>query len=363
MKLELKKSLFVISTLSFVVVCFYFSSMLNTNVLKYIASSWIVVSNNGNRTESGLIQWMTKMEQRYSQRAELVKSACEKYSINSPYMIKLQHNNYQKLMFDTYFKWGYCAVGKVASSTLADQFKKLMTTKERPHRFNGPLVDQWRREQMPKFFKLPGQLIQQSWTLKDDLIIVQKKNLIAFLHQNDYLLFTFVRHPFERLISAYKEKILKPHDYVEPNEKYGVLFKKRNSLSFPEFIDLVLKDHHSGETVNGHWDTYSKKCLHCTVPYDVIGQLETFNEDLKYIVLKLGLENILPIEDIEKWQENKSDYKTRNKKKEILQYFSQLTKSKFEELWKIYRLDFEMFGYDASDYLNSSVPNIFASQF
>ena len=88
--------------------------------------------------------------------------------------------------------------------------------------------------------------------------------------------------------------------------------------------------------------------MHCTIPYDVIGQLETFNEDLKYIILKLGLQNILSIEDIEKSQNNKSVYK-KDKKKEISNYFSQLTKAKFEELWKIYRLDFEMFGYNVTN--------------
>jgi len=89
--------------------------------------------------------------------------------------------------------------------------------------------------------------------------------------------------------------------------------------------------------------------MHCTIPYEVIGQVETFNEDFKYIILKLGLQNILKIEEIETWKNNKSDYK-KDKKKEISKYFSQLTKAKFEELWKIYRLDFEMFGYNVTNY-------------
>ena len=262
-----------------------------------------------------------------------------------------------EITIHSYFKWGFCAVGKVASTTLSYLAKKLMTTKERPHRFDKPFVKHWIIEQMPKFFKLPDPLVQQGRMYKNNLTMdewfkVEKPNLIKFVQENNYLLFTFVRHPFERLVSAYKEKILGQHKHVNHVDvKYKSIFQKRNAMSFPDFIDLIVKEFKSDNPVNGHWNTFSNICLHCTIPYDVIGKLETFNEDFKYIILKLGLQNILSIKDIEKDSKNKSNYKTSEKKKEILKYFSQLTKEKFEELWKIYRVDFEMFGYDASDYL------------
>ena len=372
MKFKLVRSFFCLSTLSFVLVRYYFYPK-PKNESKYNGSRQEVLSKNEtknevrqeelsnieNGKEDSLSKWMTKMEKRFSQRAAMVKSACEKYNVKSPYEIQLQYGHFQKVMFDTYFKWGFCAVGKVASTTLSYQFKKLMTTKERPNSFNKKFSRHWITEQMIKFFELPAPLVQQSRTTKYSKSIDTPK-LINFLEENDYLLFTFVRHPFERLISAFKEKILNPHRHVPSDVKpqLKILFEKANSMSFPEFIDLILTDHQecrkSGKTPNGHWNTFSNMCLHCTIPYDVIGQLETFNEDLKYIILKLGLQNILPIDNIDKWQKNKSDSEAKDKKKEVAKYLSQLTKAKLEELLNIYRLDLEMFSYDVSDYLDLS---------
>ena len=371
MKFKLTTLIYGISTLSFVFVCYYFSSKYEEES-KFDGSSREVMSKSDNEREVGLDKWMTKMEKRFSDRAIMAKSACEKHSVEDPHNITLQYYHWQKVMFDSYFKWGFCAVGKVASTTLSYQFKKLMTTKERPDRLNEPFVKYWRTEQMPKFFKLPGPLVQLGRTYKEYLteykiyiewFEVEKPNLIKFVQENNYLLFTFVRHPFERLVSAYKDKIVGQKKHLNPLQvqKYKNLFQKRNAMSFPDFIDLILKEFKSDTPVNGHWNTLSNSCLHCTIPYDVIGKLETFNEDLNYIVLKLGLQNVLSIKDIEKDSKNKSNYKTREKKTEIFKYFSQLTKGKFEELWKIYRIDFEMFGYDASDYLrlNLSELNVF----
>ena len=363
MKFKLTRLFFIMSTLSFATVYYYFypkpkkeskfdgsTQKITHDVTKYInGSRQEVLSETETGSEVDLSKWMMKMEERFSQRAEMVKSACEKYNVQSPSTIMLQYGHFQKVMFDTYFKWGFCAIGKVASTTLSHQIQMLMTTKERPNRFNQPFSKHWEIEQMPKFFKLPGPLVQ--WTYKNNAIGVATENLIKFLEKTDYLLFTFVRHPFERLISAYKEKVLMPHNHVPSyvNPKFKSVFEKRNSMSFADFIDLIIQDHQNGKVPpNGHWNTFSNMCMHCTIPYDVIGQLETFNEDLKYIILKLGLQNILSIEDIEKSQINKSDYK-KDKKKEIAKYFSQLTKAKFEELWKIYRLDFEMFGYNVTN--------------
>ena len=231
-----------------------------------------------------------------------------------------------------------------------------MTTKERPNRFNEPFSKNWELEQMPKFFKIPGPLVQWTYKYKMDssysIIVAESRNIINFIDENKYLLFTFVRHPFERIISAYKEKVLAQHNHVPRyvNTKFKSMFEKRNAMSFADFIDVIIQDFQNGTAKpNGHWNTFSNMCMHCTIPYAVIGQVETFNEDLKYIILKLGLQNILKIEEIEKWKSNKSDY-NKDKKKEISKYFSQLTKAKFEELWKIYRLDFEMFGYNVTNY-------------
>ena len=87
----------------------------------------------------------------------------------------------------------------------------------------------------------------------------------------------------------------------------------------------VLKEN---EHADGHWNQYSKGCLDCDIQYDVIGRMETFEEDVKYIILKNGWEHILPIESITKVHMNKGNTagikENDDKKKECLRYFSKL---------------------------------------
>ena len=95
---------------------------------------------------------------------------------------------------------------------------------------------------------------------------------------------------------------------ISSDDKYLI----RRVKSFPDFINLVLKQHYENN-INPHWKRFSDKCQHCAIPYDVIGRMETFDEDLKYIVLKLGLENILPIKTITTLRKNISDRKKYKK--------------------------------------------------
>ena len=128
--------------------------------------------------------------------------------------------------------------------------------------------------------------------------------------------------------------------------------------SFSDFVDFVITQHHEnyGQGVNAHWKAISQKCHHCAIPYNIIGRMETFDEDLSYIILKLGLENILPIKNVSTLSNTNRDSEqhkaNEDKNKESLEYFSKLKRSQIEKLYQIYEIDFEMFGYSAKDYLN-----------
>ena len=378
--LKSKKTLFILTLSLIVHVCYFLSNgKLIFTPKETIAekhhetknindSNWKVALDNSKRLDPELARWMTEMEKKYSQRAEVIKATCQKYNMLDKdefnnVMLQDENHYYHHLMFDTYFKWGYCAVPKVGSSTMTLHFQTLMTTKERPNRFQGNFHWNWRVDKMPKFFKVPDTLSQQSWTTKDNDKFILKKTLTDFVEENDYLLFTFVRHPFERLFSAYKDKVLNGNKLGSSmGAPYWLWFQHHKS--FNEFIDLVLKEHHFEEPIhkkgwiNPHWTTTWKRCQHCTVSYDVIGRLETFDDDLKYIILKLGLSNILPIKKVTTLRENSSDRKRHkkapDKTKESLKYFSMLKKSKINELYQIFKIDFEMFGYDANEYLSLS---------
>ena len=173
-----------------------------------------------------------------------------------------------------------------------------------------------------------------------------------YLRKNNMLSFSFVRHPFERLVSAYKDKVLSNNGLFFKNKlgNTAALRWYQNNKSFPAFVDLVLNGYKGKSVRNGHWDPITPHCRYCDIEYDVIGRVETFKEDVKYIVIKSNLQNVLPLEKSAVAMNSKktlSTYSTHD-------YFSQLSKEEIENLYKFYQLDFELFGYDVTSYFKNN---------
>ena len=158
---------------------------------------------------------------------------------------------------------------------------------------------------------------------------------------------TFVREPFERLLSAYKDKFItrRPDDrpllryygrkiieHFRPNATQQSL-NTLDDITFAEFIEYIIKEGvHEG--LNVHWNTYEEQCSPCLVDYDFIGRFEFLGEDGKYVFKQAGV-NRIQFPD-----ENPFDTRV-----ELLKYYSQIPLEWILELGRIYRSNFEMFGY------------------
>ena len=88
--------------------------------------------------------------------------------------------------------------------------------------------------------------------------------------------------------------------------------------------------------LNAHWLPFTPRCAYCTVPYTVIGKLETMDEDLRYIKQMAGVK-------FELMKENQSSGGSTTDL--TRKYFKQLDKKVVLQLFELYRVDFEMFGY------------------
>ena len=276
----------------------------------------------GSGKEYETAEWMKKKEKSYLETNERIKEVCGRHNKSNSNEISLG-----QLMMDTYYKWGYCPNAKVGTTTWRDHFAKLMMTKNRPNSYNGPFVGRHRRNILNEYFNVPSKSIKEL----DENKRITPKSFANFLKLNHILTFSFVRHPFERLVSAYKDKK-----------------KKLHMNSFSEFIDNVLDK----RMVNIHWMSFETRCNFCTIPYHVIGRMENFNEDVKYIVLKNNLTKVLPVETtIDHKAHFSRETLNKDKEKESLRYFSKLSKDQIQLLYEKYRIDFEMFSYDASAYL------------
>ena len=106
-------------------------------------------------------------------------------------------------------------------------------------------------------------------------------------------------------------------------------------------------------------------CDYCEINYDVIGRVETLEEDLKYIadinnfssdlptdkhklhVHPSGTKRFSPSPYVEK--SNITDVK--NKQDKTIKYFSLLSSMQLKRLYNMYELDFELFGYSQHLYV------------
>ena len=174
-----------------------------------------------------------------------------------------------------------------------------------------------------------------------------------------------VRHPFERLLSAYRDKLEDhrrgvQHGTLHYYRKYGRRivshYRKSNSSrvepTFEEFVDYLI-DTDLALYADDHWIPFYLFCTPCLVDYDLIVHFETLDEDFLLLLRQLN------VEEGPSWKH----MTLGGASSEVAHsYFSQLTKAKVEELFEKYRLDFKLFGYDAAPYLAMARDNIQMNQ-
>ena len=163
--------------------------------------------------------------------------------------------------------------------------------------------------------------------------------------QNFYK-FMFVREPFERLLSAYKDKYMHPRP-VDKDPFITVFGRKiiRNfrpnasqadlqsgyGVKWPEFVEYILN---GGDKEDWHWQNYDDICGSCDIHYEFVGHYENLEEDAIYALeranlARLKFPKVLPA-------------KTKD---ELIQYYSQIPKDWIKRLYDVYQHSFEMFGY------------------
>jgi len=194
----------------------------------------------------------------------------------------------------------------------------------------------------------------------------QKYNILANRKANQriqrlnmYYSFIFVRHPFERLLSAYRNKFLDPYNSVF-QQRYGKtilrLFrsdapieeiKAGRNVTFSEFVKYVIYCSENHIKLDEHWEVMNKLCSPCSIKYNYIGKMTSLVEDAQQVLKELGVDN-----DVEFPANSKDKYKT-NIKDLIKEYYSTVTDEHRNKLYDIYKEDFELFGYTIPEYLRN----------
>ena len=147
-------------------------------------------------------------------------------------------------------------------------------------------------------------------------------------------------------MSAFENKILERSDpgYQE--------LADRLKANFSTFADHILRQSQQEGgcgiwscRLDVHWMPYVSRCAYCALSYDLIGKVETFGADVAGVLRRANISSAAIAPDL----------RTNRRKANNLtgkEYFSRLlTTPQRRSLFEMYRLDFEMFGYSASEYL------------
>ena len=189
------------------------------------------------------------------------------------------------------------------------------------------------------------------------------------LKRQSILSFVFVRHPLDRLESAYYDKIVgKPSDTFYKMVKnikakckilqMFSLLKSENfkiyisfisdhiespNLSPEDFIKFVIdenRSHPNRHKVNEHWRPQVATCPFCLFKYVVYGRYETYSEDTAYILLKSKLVNLKAVNKM-----NGDVHHFEKKSQRRIEFWSAVPSNYIKDLKNVFMADFKLFDY------------------
>nr|XP_057940620.1 carbohydrate sulfotransferase 11-like isoform X2 [Doryrhamphus excisus] len=173
-----------------------------------------------------------------------------------------------------------------------------------------------------------------------------------------YLKFVFVREPFERLVSAYRNKFTRSYNTAF-HKRYGTkiirrhrtkpdpeALEKGNDVSFQEFVRyLVDPQTQREEPFNEHWERVHSLCQPCLIHYDIVGKYETLEPDAQAVLSLAGVED--------KLQFPTSGKITRTDGNMAARFFKHISPFYQKKLFNLYRMDFLLFNYSTPEYLRT----------
>ena len=189
---------------------------------------------------------------------------------------------------------------------------------------------------------------------KESIHSQNNKNKIPKINQellhseyNNYYKFTFVRNPWDRLVSCYKDKIREDENFNAPTFKNGIhaaflkygIFKA--GMNFTDFVSAVCEipdEQADAHILSQHQFLINNQGV---VFMDFIGRFETLQDDFNLVCNKLNIsDNNLP-------HKNRSNSKLQNNQRnKYSDYYCKYTR---KLVAKRYDKDINLFDYEFTE--------------
>ena len=167
---------------------------------------------------------------------------------------------------------------------------------------------------------------------------------------NSFYKFMIVRDPFERLVSAYRDRFYNAHnDYANIAKKIIEKYRYNNSktvelgaeeLSFTEFVRFLIDI--PSDNRDDHFRPFKDACSPCSVKYDFIGSTDNLKRDVTHIMRQIHA-------DETKYYVTQKSGHLSNTKAATVRLFKEVPKKYFDQLLAIRKINFELFGYPLPD--------------
>jgi len=280
---------------------------------------------------------MQSTEQIQTDRRDRVERICSRNNIY-PRITSLNPDHFKFIYVDDTYKFMYGMIPKVACTN----FKRVMLILSGKMNTTDPMKIS------------PAQAHSQQCGAYLKTLDMYTEEEIK--HRLDtYFKFMFVRNPFERILSAYRNKFTVSYNKYFP-KRYGrdIIKKYRKKptvkavndgidVTFDEFIKYLL-DPETERPLNAHWRQYYKLCHPCIMRYDAIGEYDTLDADMDYVLQKIGVSNIIKFPVANR-------IKGRPRTTDILQKsYANISTEDIHKLWELYSVDFAMFGYSYPEF-------------
>ncbi|XP_014485289.1 PREDICTED: carbohydrate sulfotransferase 11-like [Dinoponera quadriceps] len=169
-----------------------------------------------------------------------------------------------------------------------------------------------------------------------------------------------VRHPLERLLSAYRNKLEAKHEksarYFQSRFGKKIIKKYRpnateqslkngDDVTFHEFVDFITDNSENG-TRNEHWRPIYELCQPCVVNYNLVSKYESLVEDATEVLERIGVTSV-------SFPGRPPSSEPTSRKLE--RYYSTLSYKQLRKLADLYKLDLRLFDYSLEDVLGFSL--------
>lgn len=161
----------------------------------------------------------------------------------------------------------------------------------------------------------------------------------------------FVREPFERLVSAFRDKFESPNSYYHPVFGRPIISRYRANASrtalrtgagvtFREFVQYLL-DVRRPVGMDIHWEPVSQLCNPCLLRYNFIGKFERLEEEANFLLQSIGAPRNLTFPDFK----DRNPLAERTSSSITQKYFAQLNSTERQKAYDFYYMDYLMFNY------------------